>query len=507
MHPMNDALTAYDHLLHELREASLLGSVKSLLAWDERTKMPHAGAAHRAAQMALISRLAHEKFTSPRIDELLQTVEASDLLADPLSPPAVNIRETRRLYDRRRKLPPSLVEELTRTAALAHAAWVQARSQSDFSIFHPWLDKTIALKQNEANCIGYHDSPYDALLDAFEPGETSRQLTLLFAQLRQPLVDLVAAVVACGRTAPLEILQRNYPIDAQKAFAHSAAERIGFDFSAGRLDITVHPFCSGIGPGDTRLTTRYDGRYFADAFFSVLHEAGHGMYHQGLDPAHAGTPMGEPVSLGIHESQSRLWQINVGHSRAFWQYFFPKAKEAFPEALHDVTPADWHFAINDIRPSLIRTEADDATYNLHILLRMELEQAMITGDLAAADLPAAWNQKMRDYLGLAPPDDAKGCLQDIHWSSGYFGYFPTYTLGNLAAAQLMEQARTDLGDLDAPFARGEFRPLLDWLREKIHRHGKRYKARDLIRHITGKDLSPQPLMTYLRQKTSDLYRV
>jgi carboxypeptidase Taq len=301
--------------------------------------------------------------------------------------------------------------------------------------------------------------------------------------------------------------QLNYPKAAQEALAREAAAAIGFDFNAGRLDVSLHPFCSGLGPGDTRMTTRYDERYFVDAFFGVLHETGHALYNQGLPADHFGTPRGEDVSLGIHESQSRMWENLVGRSRSFWQYFLPKARASFPEALAGVSDDDWYFAVNDVRPSLIRTEADEATYNLHVLLRFEIERALLRKELSPADLPGAWNEKMRQYFGLTPPDDARGCLQDIHWSGGAVGYFPTYTLGNLYAAQFFEKAREDLGDLDAQFARGDFAPLLGWLRKNIHSQGKRYTPPKLVQKVTGKPLSAEPLLRHLRRKAAELYGV
>ena len=498
---------SYDALRAELREIGLLSSVRAVLDWDEQTQMPPRGATHRAGQVSLLAKMIHARLTSARVGDLLAAA-GDEVGANGDDDAAVNVRETRRTYDRARKLPPELVEELARTGVLAQQAWAEARRKSDYPAFRPWLEKIVALKCREADCVGYASgNRYDALLDEYEPGETAANVKRTFDALRGPLVELVRKIMDSPRKAPLEILQRHYPAAAQEKLARNAAAAVGFDFSAGRLDTSTHPFCTGLGPGDTRMTTRYDEHYFGDAFFGVLHETGHALYDQGLPPEHFGTPRGEAVSLGIHESQSRLWENLVGRSRAFWRRFMPLAREAFPHALAGVGDDDWHFAINDVRPSLIRTEADEATYNLHVMLRFELEQAMLSGDVSAADVPAAWNERMRDYLGVTPPDDARGCLQDIHWSGGAIGYFPTYTLGNLYAAQLFEQARKDLGDLDAMFAAGEFMPLLGWLRKNVHAHGKRYLPRDLVRRVTGEDLSPEPLLRHLRGKASDLYKV
>ncbi len=496
---------AYDELIGRAKEVALLESCAAVLNWDQRTYMPPRGSAHRAEQLALLAGMVHQRATAPEIGELLAEVEQSALAREPGMPAAVNVREIRRTYDRASKLPQALVEELARTCALARDVWVEARRKSDFALFRPWLEKVVVLKRQEAAAVGYAGVPYDALLDDYEPGETTAHLKKLFAELREELVPLVLAIATSRRKPDLSILEREYPLDRQEAFGKAAAAVIGFDFEAGRLDVTTHPFCSGIGPGDTRLTTRYNPRDFGDAFFSILHEAGHGIYDQGLDPAHYGTPLGSPVSLGIHESQSRLWENFVGRSRAFWEHFFPRARQTFPAALEDVSLDAFYFAINDVRPSFVRVDADEATYNLHILLRFELEQAFIRGDLRAADVPAAWNETSKRYLGLDVPDDARGCLQDTHWSGGGIGYFPTYTLGNMYAAQFFARARADLGDLDAQFRRGEFTPLKGWLNARIHRQGQRYRAGDLVQAVTGKPLSHRPLLEHLRAKYAPLY--
>jgi carboxypeptidase Taq len=502
---MTDPTTSYTRLITTVREISLLGSAGAVLGWDEQTQMPPKGAAHRADQESLIARLSHEQFTAPVVGAMLAEIEGSELVKDPDSDPAANVRELRRSYDRATKLPATLVEEMSKTAVLAHHAWVEARKKSDYSLFKPWLAKTLDLKRQEIQCIGHAGSPYDALLDQFEPHETTENLNRVFESLRGPLIDLIAKIRASGKEAPLEILERKYPQPAQETLAREASKLVGFDYEAGRLDTSVHPFCTGLGPGDVRITTRYDESFFGDAFFGVLHETGHALYDQGLPKEHWGTPLGEALSLGIHESQSRLWENLVGRSRSFWQFFFPKAQSAFPQALKGVSLDQWHFAINDVRPSFIRTESDETTYNLHILLRFEMEQAMLVNDISVDDVPGAWDQKMKKYFNLTPTDAAKGCLQDVHWSGGSLGYFPTYTLGNLYAAQFFEQAQKDLGDLDAMFRKGEFAPLLGWLREKIHRHGKRFTASELVKRITGQALSAQPLLNHLRKNAKELY--
>lgn len=497
---------AYQELVSHLRQTELLSSCSALLGWDEQTYMPPGGAEHRANQLSLLSGLVHERATAPQVGALLDELEGSDLLAVPDSPAAVNVREARRDYSRAVKLPRKLVEELSRVASLAQQQWIAARKRSDFKLFYPWLDKMVALKREVAGAIGYGDGvPYDALLDEFEPGLTSTEVVQLFTPLRDALVELLSSIQGASRRPDRSLITRNYPVDAQRRFSLEAARQIGFDFEAGRLDETTHPFCSGIGPGDTRLTTRYDPRHFSGAFFGTLHESGHGIYDQGLDRTAFGLPMGAAVSLGIHESQSRMWENFVGRSLGFWRHFYPGAQSAFPEALGDVSLEAFHGAINYVEPSFIRVEADEATYNLHILLRFELEQSLIAGSLTPADVPAAWNETFTRYFGLTPPDDAQGCLQDIHWSCGLVGYFPTYCLGNMYAAQFFVAAERDLGNLSAQFARGEFAALKHWLNDRIHRRGKQYRARELVQVVTGQPLSHTALVQHLRNKYTEIY--
>jgi carboxypeptidase Taq len=495
--------TAYTDLIAHIKDCRLLESCGNLLGWDERTYMPRQGSAHRGEQMALIARMVHDMLTAPAVRDLLTQAEAE--APEPDSSESANLREIRRAHDRAAKLPRTLVEELARTTTQAQQVWQQARHDNDFAAFQPWLEKIVGLKRQEAQAVGYTETAYDALLDEYEPGATTAEVTAVFAELRQELVPLVGGILDSGKHPKTEILERDYPVDRQSIFGQSAAAAIGFDFTAGRLDVTTHPFCSTTGPGDIRLTTRYNGHHFNEGFFGILHEAGHGIYEQGLPAEHFGTPCGSAASLGIHESQSRLWENQIGRSRIFWEHFFPRARQVFVGALHDTALDDFVFAINDVRPSLIRIEADEATYNLHIILRFELEQALMSGDLEPADVPRAWNDKFRQMLGLTPPSDAQGCLQDIHWSFGGIGYFPTYTLGNLYAAQFMEQARTDLPSLDEDMRRGDFAGLKGWLNEKIHRHGQRWRAGELCRRVTGRALSPQPLVRYLRDKYAALY--
>ncbi len=497
---------SYQELIGELKTVSLLGSCASMLSWDEQTYLPPGGIEHRANQLSLLAGMTHERATSPRIGELLAELESAGDLGEPTSADAVNVREARRNFNRATKLPRALVEEISRVTSLSQPAWVESRKGADFGKFQPWLEKIVSLKREEADAIGFGDGvPYDALLDEFEPSATTKEVESVFTPLRKELVRLVAEIADSGMQPDISILTRQYPIDAQTEFGRQAAERIGFCFEGGRLDIAAHPFCSGMGPGDCRLTTRYDEHHFPGSFFGTLHESGHGIYEQGLDREHYGTACGETVSLGIHESQSRMWENLVGRGMAFWKHFFEPAKSAFPEALGNVSIDDFYAAINDVRPSFIRVEADEVTYNLHIMLRFEMEQLLMTGELKPADVPGAWNEKFDSYFGLTPENDALGCLQDIHWSAGLLGYFPTYALGNMYASQFFEAARRELGDLDEQFARGEFAPLKTWLNQNIHQRGKQLSANQLAEQVTGHPLTHEPLLKHLRTKFGALY--
>ncbi len=497
--------TAFNELCSLTREVALVESVEAALGWDERTYMPAAAGEYRAEQMTFLTGLAHKQRTSQRLGDLLGVLSTSDLTKDVHSDAAATIREMKRQYDKRVKLPQALVEELTRASVLGQQAWVNARRDNDFAAFAPHVEKLFHLKRQQAECLGYEDNAYDALLDDFEPDAKTADVAKVLSDLRSELVPLVHAIMDSSRKAPVEIVAREYPAASQEAFGKAAAAAIGFDFTRGRLDVTHHPFCSGMGPHDCRITTRYDERFFNSAFFGILHESGHGIYDQGLRPEQFGLPPGNYVSLGIHESQSRMWENLVGRSRAFWQHFFPLLQGAFPGSVGNVRLDEFYFAINHVAPSLIRVEADEATYNLHIIIRFELEQALLGQDLAIGDLPAAWREKYLQYLGVEPPTDADGCLQDIHWSAALIGYFPTYSLGNLYASQFFEQADRDLGGLSAMFARGEFAPLKTWLNEKIHHRGQCYSATELVQLITGQPLSHAPLIRHLRGKLGPLY--
>jgi carboxypeptidase Taq len=496
---------AYGDLKKELQELAVLRSCTSVLGWDEQTYLPHQGAEHRAKQLALLSGMAHERATSSRLGDLLKA-SAELTTSAPESAEAANVRESQRKYDRAAKLPRRLVEELSHCSTLSQQAWVAAKRAKDFNAFRPWLEKMTTLKREEAQAVG-GATPYDALLDEYEPGAVSAEIAEVFRNLRNELVPLVQAIRNSSTKTDTSVLTRKYPIPAQREFSLLAARAIGFDLNAGRLDEAAHPFCSGIGPGDCRLTTRYNDQHFPGAFFGTLHEAGHGIYEQGLRAEEFGLPTGEACSLGIHESQSRMWENLIGRGRPFWMHFYPMAQRVFPDALGNESQEHFYQAINDVRPSWIRVEADEVTYNLHIMLRFDLERPLIAGDLQPKDVPGVWNETFQQYFGMTPPDDSLGCLQDVHWSAGLIGYFPTYALGNMYAAQFFEQARKEIPDLDTQFSRGEFRTLKDWLVRNIHQRGGQYRANRLVEIVTGRPLSAEPLLRHLKSRFGAIYGV
>ncbi len=499
------AQQAYQELIKEVKEISILGSCASVLGWDERTYMPRQGAEHRSNQLGLIARLSHERFTSSKIGDLLAKSESDGLKAGD-TPEAANLREIRHQYDKATKLPSDLVEEMTKTTSLAQGKWAEARAKSDFKAFQPWLEKIVAIEQKVADAYGWKGERYNALLDNYEPGATVDDIASVFEKLRGELVTLLQKIKNAPKKPDVSIIEREYNIEMQRVFGESVAEAMGFDFAAGRLDITTHPFCSGFGPGDTRITTRYNPRRLNDALFGIMHEAGHALYEMGIQKAeYFGEPMGEAASLGIHESQSRMWENQVGRSKEFWVYFLPQAKRIFRPSLDNVSLDAFYGAVNYVTPSYIRVEADEATYNLHILLRFEIERAMLTGDLKPADVAHEWNSRFEKYFGLKVDNDANGCLQDVHWSAGYIGYFPTYTLGNLYSAQFFAKARQDMPNLGKQFEQGNYAELLAWLRKNIHMHGQRYRATDLVKRVTGQPLSAQPLVDYMNKKYGEIY--
>jgi carboxypeptidase Taq len=489
--------------LASLRAASLelyaLKSAAGLLGWDQETFMPPKGGAARAESQAVLGTLLHQKQTSETMRKLLESAEAGPLSARD----AALARELRRDHEMARKIPEELATELARATSLSQQAWAKARAQNAPGDFFPWLQKMVELKRREADCLGYVDTPYDALLDQFEPGSRAAVIRPVLKKLREGLVPLLGRIL--DKHASASGLKpswggRTVPVDQQKAFNERLLRDMGFDLEAGRLDASAHPFTQGMAPGDVRLTTRYREDDWLNAVFSTLHEGGHGLYEQGLPEAEWGNPLGEAASLSIHESQSRFWENRVGRSRAYWERYLPVAQEYFGAALAGAGVDEVLREVNAVRPSFIRVEADEATYNLHILLRFQLEEALFSGALEVDGLSEAWNDGMEKMLGIRPPDAARGFLQDVHWSCGLFGYFPTYTMGNLYAAQLGVALEREQGSIDAKVRAGDLASMREWLREKIHRHGREFPAAELAKRATGEELNPEYFLKYLEGK-------
>jgi len=503
-------LATLEPLTNRLLEIRRIQSAASVLSWDQETYMPAGGGAARAEQIATLEGLAHEKLVSQEVETLLADwidPATGQAAAGWDEPSRSLLRETWRDFSRAKKLPSAFVIRLSRECSLAQQAWVTAREESRFSKFLPSLRTIISLKREEADYLGYRNSPYDALLDTYEPGATIGQLAPLFTELRERLVVLLRKVQASGVAVDDTCLHQRFDQTKQIEFGRLVLVAMGYDFERGRLDLSAHPFTTSFHPTDVRVTTRVFEKDLPSCLFSCIHEGGHGLYDQGLDPRHYGSPLGESVSLGIHESQSRLWENCVGRSRAFWHCFYPILQQTFPQQLGTVPLDLFYAAINRASPSLIRVEADELTYNLHIMLRVEIEQALIENRVQPDDLPELWNEKMQSYLGIVPEQDAEGVLQDVHWSMGAFGYFPTYTLGNLYAVQFFEQAKQELPQLEEHIAAGQLVPLRRWLEQKIHRWGRMFTPDHLARRVTGKGVSPEPFLHYLEGKYRELYQL
>jgi carboxypeptidase Taq len=475
------------------REHALIDSAASTLGWDQETFMPSAGNDHRAAQLSWLSAKAHALATSDDWKRALEEAEAANDGADLTL--SGNLREMRRQFDRATKLSVELVARESEATSLGKHAWAAARKASDFAAFAPHLETLLAIAREKADRWGYESEPYDVLLDTYERGSSSARISKLFTDLKPVLVGIAEQAVTRTKSHPIALPAGPYPIAQQIKLNAAIAESLGFDFEAGRIDTTTHPFCTTLGPRDVRLTTRYDEDDFTSSLFGVMHEAGHGLYEQGLPGSDFGLPSGSAVSLGIHESQSRLWENHVGRSAAFWGKWFPVACDHFPQ-LNQLSLEDFLGFLHRAEKSFIRVEADEATYDLHILLRFDLERRMLSGDLKVKDVPGAWSDHFKELFGMTPPDHRHGCLQDIHWSMGGLGYFSTYTLGNLNAAQLFATASAD-PVISAGLAKAEYAPLLSWLRENIHRHGATYDPAVLIEKATGALPSTEAHLSHL----------
>lgn len=491
---MADALAKLTYRLEEIHE---LEAISGLLVWDQRTMMPPAGTRIRGRHTGLLRRLAHEKLIDPEVGRLLEELRPVEESLDPDSDEAALIRLARREHEKAVRVPPELTAEMARAASEAAPAWLEAKATSSFARFLPALERTIELRRRYVECFEPREEPYDVLLDDFEPEMRTAEVRRIFDEIKPELVALVAA--CREREVDDSFLTGNYPIDRQETLAKEVVELFGHRPDAWRIDPTEHPFASAAGIDDIRITTHYSPSSI-DSLFATIHEYGHGLYEHQLPERIAHLPIGEAASHGVHESQSRLWENLVGRSLPFWRFFYPRLRERFPEQLGQVELERFVAAINVVRPSLIRIHADEVTYGMHVILRFELEQDIVNGRIELRELPEAWNQKMWEYLGVEVPDDAHGVLQDVHWSAGHFGYFPTYLLGTVMSVQIWEAARRDLRDLDEQIERGEFGPLREWLGEHVHAHGRKFTPQETLRRATGSTIDARPYLAYLRRK-------
>jgi carboxypeptidase Taq len=494
----------YNRLKSRLAEVLDLRFVQSVLDWDAQVNMPPGGAEDRGAQMETVARLAHEKFVDPEIGRLLEDLQSDSADLDPDSDESRMLQVAARDYEKTTRVSAEWVAEFARVRSVAQSMWAEARANSDFARFQPHLQRLVELRRQFSEFFAPYDHVYDPQLDAFERGMKTAEVQQIFNSLRPQQVSLIKAI---GDHPQVDdsFLRKEYSEDDQWNFGVGVITKLGYDWKRGRQDRSAHPFTTTFGLGDVRITTRFLADRMESALFGSIHEAGHALYEQGIAPALARTPLQDGASMAIHESQSRMFENLVGRSLPFWSHFYPTLQKSFPAQLDGVSLEQFYRGINKVEPSLIRVEADEATYNLHIMLRLELEIALLEGSLQVADLPAAWNERFEAYLGLTPPNDAQGVLQDIHWSAGLFGYFPTYALGNLVSVQMWETLQRDLPDLDDQIARGEFADLLGWLRENVHQYGAKYEPQELVQRVTGSKIDPAPYLRYLNQKFGEIY--
>jgi len=482
-------------LKRRLNEISHLNSILQLALWDQEVNMPTKATDARAESISHLATLIHNKFVSIDHDGLLtKLIKVSD---------AVIISETWRTYNRERKLPADFVRKLSETCSKSQSVWAEARKKNDFKLFLPWLKKIVDLKRQEAKYVGFTESPYDALLDMYEPGMTAKKTEVIFTDLKKLLIPLLKKIKASKNKTNETNADKTkgyFPIEAQKKWNTFMSKSIGFDFEAGKIDVSTHPFASGLHPNDVRFTTRYREDDLLYSIGSTIHETGHGLYEQGLPVEHFGTPLCESISLGIHESQSRMWENIIGKSKSFWKYFYPKLQREFPDPFQKIDLEEFHKIINIVNPSLIRTEADEVTYNLHVILRFEIEKAMIEGTIKLENLPKIWKSKMKEYLGINVSNDTQGVLQDVHWSMGGIGYFPTYSFGNLYSAQFFSAMKRDMPDIENKISSGNFREINKWLRKNIHCHGKTHTAENLVKRVTGENLNSKYFKKYIENK-------
>ena len=493
-----------EQLKERLGEVSDIGRAASVLSWDQQVNMPPGGNEARGQQLATLSKIAQEKLITDEVGRLIEDLKQEFADADPGSDNAAMIRVVSRTYDKAKRVPPEFIQEQAIVTSKAFEAWVEARSKSDFSIFRPHLEKVVELTHKYVSFFPPGAHPYDTLLDDYEPGMKTEEVKAIFDALRPRQVKLIKAI-AGSKQVKDDFLFKKYNEKKLVDFGVNVVTKYGYDWSRGRQDKAPHPFETTFSVNDVRITTRFEEDNPLATLFSTMHEAGHAMYEQGINQSYERTPLEGGTSLAVHESQSRMWENLVGRSMSFWEHFYPSLKKTFPSQLDGVSLKTFYKAINKVEPSLIRVNADEATYNLHIMLRLELEIGMVEGTIAVKDLPEIWNTKMQEYLGVVPPNDAKGVLQDIHWSGGAIGYFSTYALGNLISAQLWEKIRKDIRDLDDQICKGNFSELLAWLRKNIHQHGHKYDPQVLVEKITGSKITPEPYVRYLTKKYSELY--
>jgi carboxypeptidase Taq len=499
---MSSHLTQLRERMAELED---LRNAAGVLGWDQQTMMPPRGAGIRAEALGTLERIRHEMLVSAETGRLLERAEGELNGAAPDSDDACLIRHVRRHWDKARRVPTELAAELARAASVGQEAWVAARRENDWDAFAPYLERNLELARRYVECFDSFDCPYDALLDDYEPEMKSAHVARLFEELKSELVPMIAKLAELAvDDSPVHA---HVAIDRQRRLVDEVVARMGFERSGWRLDDTVHPFATSFGSGDVRITTRWDETYFPTALYGAMHECGHGLYEAGVADTLQRTPLAHGVSLGLHESQSRMWENMVGRGRPFCGVLAPLIGQQFGGALTGLEPETLYRAVNRVAPSYIRVEADEATYGLHVVLRFELEQELIEGRLGIGELPEAWNARFKEYLGLDVPDDAHGVLQDVHWSSGSIGYFPTYALGNLIAGQLWAQVHTELSDLDERLAAGELRTLRDWLRERVHRHGAKFAMPELLQRVVGETISVEPFLAYLKVKLAEVYGV
>jgi carboxypeptidase Taq len=487
-----------------LAEVSDLSNAAALLGWDQQTYMPVQAAASRGKQLGTLSRLAHVRFTSPEVGKLLEELAPLVADSDPDSDEARLVKVTTRQFEKQTKVPPEMVVEFAELTTNAHHVWEQAREKNDFAHFQPYLEKIVDLRRRYAALFAPYEHVYDPLLDDYEPGMKTAEVRAIFGELRPAQVSIVQAISERPQVDD-SFLYLEYDPQKQWDFGEEVITHFGFDWERARQDKSTHPFTTSFSVDDVRITTRVNPKFFNTALFGTLHEAGHGLYELGIAHSLERTPLSAGASLAVHESQSRMWENLVGRSLPFWQHFYPRLQAYFPEQLGNVDVLTFYKGINKVEPSLIRVEADEATYNLHIMLRLELEIALMEGSLEVVGLPEAWNERFEDYLGIVPPNDTEGVLQDVHWSSGLFGYFSTYALGNLISLQLWEKINQDIPNLEAQIREGEFKALLDWLVANVHRHGAKFEPQELVKRITGSKIEPGPYVDYLEKKFGEIY--